>query len=179
MGSPRFLKQLNHSWKMSPPPGCVWAQRPKHIILTVCLTDCKDPVINVEKKKLHFKGVGGTEMKEHEVTMEFFKEIDPDKSKFAVRPREVSFVLESKLKQHWLKIDYKNWVDEDEEEEPGQGQDLEEMMRQMGGLGGAGAQAGGVGAAEMGDMTKKAYQRPTLDDLDIEEEEEDDMPDLE
>merc|ERR1719397_1035432 len=95
--------------------------------------------------------------------MEFFKEIDPDKSKFAVRPREVSFVLEkveegpywdrlleSKLKQHWLKIDYKNWVDEDEEEEPGQGQDLEEMMRQMGGLGGAGAQAGGVGAAETG-----------------------------
>merc|ERR1711936_1339878 len=161
MGSPRFLKQLNHSWKMSPPPGCVWAQRPKHIILTVCLTDCKDPVINVEKKKLHFKGVGGTEMKEHEVTMEFFKEIDPDKSKFAVRPREVSFVLE--------KV----------EEGPGQGQDLEEMMRQMGGLGGAGAQAGGVGAAEMGDMTKKAYQRPTLDDLDIEEEEEDDMPDLE
>ena len=53
------------------------------------MTDLQDPVINVEKKKLHFKGVGGTEMKEHEVTMEFFKEIDPDKSKFAVRPREV------------------------------------------------------------------------------------------
>ena len=53
----------------------------------------------------------------------------------------------------------------------------EEMMRQMGGLGGAGAQA--TSSAEMGDMTKKAYQRPTLDDLDIEEEEEDDMPDLE
>ena len=33
-------------------------------------------------------------------------------------------LLESKLKQHWLKIDHKNWVDEDEEEEPGQGQDL-------------------------------------------------------
>ena len=48
-------------------------------------------MINVEKKKLFFKGVGGTEMKEHEVTMEFFKEIDPDKSKFAVRPREVQF----------------------------------------------------------------------------------------
>merc|ERR1712130_1012140 len=173
MGSPRFCSNKSeHSRKMSPPPGCVWAQRPKHIILTICLTDCKDPVINVEKKKLHFKGVGGTEMKEHEVTMEFFKEIDPDKSKFAVRPREVSFVLEKVEKGPY-------WVDEDEEEEPGQGQDLEEMMRQMGGLGGAGGQAGGVGAAEMGDMTKKAYQRPTLDDLDIEEEEEDDMPDLE
>merc|ERR1712060_629096 len=140
----------------------MWAQRPKHIILTICLTDCKDPVITVEKKKV------------------FFKEIDTEKSKFAVRPREVSFVLEkveegywdrlleSKLKQHYLKIDHKNWVDEDEEEEPGQGQDLEEMMRQMGGLGGAGSQA--TSSAEMGDMTKKAYQRPTLDDLDIEEE---------
>merc|ERR1719249_500176 len=107
--------------------------------------------------------------------MEFFKEIDPDKSKFAVRPREVSFVLEkveegpywdrlleSKLKQHWLKIDYKNWVDEDEEEESGQGQDLEEMMRQMGGLGGAGAQAGGVGAAEMGGV--RTGTRPGGDD---------------
>ena len=37
-------------------------------------------------------------------------------------------LLETKLKQHWLKIDYKNWVDEDEEDGeaggPGQGQDL-------------------------------------------------------
>ena len=30
----------------------------------------------------------------------------------------------------------------------------------------------------MGDMTKKAYQRPSLDDLDIDDDE-DDMPDLE
>jgi len=59
-----------------PPPGCVWAQRPKHIILAICLTDVKDPVIKVEKTKLYFKGVGGTEKKEHEVEMEFFKEID-------------------------------------------------------------------------------------------------------
>jgi len=170
----------------------MWAQRPKHVILTICLTDVKDPTITVEKKKLYFKGVGGTDMKEHEITMEFFKNIDVEKSKYAVRPREVSFVLEkeeegpywdrlldTKLKQHWLKIDYKNWVDEDGEDEgPGQGQDLEEMMRQMGGLGGGAAP--GVGTAgDMGDMTKKAYQRPSLDDLDIEDEEEDDMPDLE
>merc|ERR1712156_265281 len=80
--------------KKIPPPGCVWAQRPKHIILAVCLTDVKDPVIKVEKNKLYFKGVGGTEMKEHEVEMEFFKDIDVEKTKYAVRPREVSFVLE-------------------------------------------------------------------------------------
>merc|ERR1712130_522228 len=125
-------------------------------------------------------GVGGTDMKEHEVDMEFFKEIDPEKSKYAVRPREVSFVLEkteegpywdrllaTKVKQHWLKIDFKNWKDEDDDETDG-------------GLGGAGgAAAGGAGAGDMGDLQKKAYQRPSLDDLDIEEDEEDDMPDLE
>ena len=48
------------------------------------------------------------------------------------------------------------------------------MMRQMGGLGPA-AGAGG----DMGDLSKKVYQRPSLHDLDIEEDEEDDMPDLE
>ena len=58
------------------PPGCMWAQRPKHILLTVCLTDVKDPQIKVEPDKLYFKGVGGTDMKEHEVSMEFFKKID-------------------------------------------------------------------------------------------------------
>ena len=64
----------------------IYKQRPIIRFQTLFL---QDPVINVEKKKLYFKGVGGTEMKEHEVTMEFFKEIDPEKSKFAVRPREV------------------------------------------------------------------------------------------
>ena len=50
----------------------------------------------------------------------------------------------------------------------------------MGGLGpAAGAQAGAAGG-DMGDLSKKVYQRPSLDDLDIEDdEEEDDMPDLE
>merc|ERR1711999_55932 len=84
------------------PPGCMWAQRPKHLILTVCLTDVKDHTIKVEKNKM------------------FFKEIDPEKSKYAVRPREVSFVLEkaeegpywdrllaTKLKQPWLRVDFK------------------------------------------------------------------------
>merc|ERR1711992_392848 len=168
--------------KKIPPPGCVWAQRPKHIILAICLTDVKDPVIKVETKKLYFKGVGGTDNKEHEVEMEFFKEIDVEKSKYAVRPREINFILEkveegpywdrllvTKVKQPWLRIDFKNWKDEDDDEEEGQGQDLEEMMRQMGGLGGAGATpSGGAGAGDMGDLQKKAYQRPSLDDLDIE-----------
>ena len=62
-----------------------------------------------------------------------------------VRPREISFVLEkveegpywdrllsSKLKQPWLKVDFKNWKDEDADEEEGaQGQDLGESSENI------------------------------------------------
>ena len=59
------------------------------------------------------------------------------KSKYAVKPREINFILEkveegpywdrllaTKVKQPWLRIDFKNWKDEDDDEEDGQGQDL-------------------------------------------------------
>lgn len=55
-----------------------WAQRPKLIFLTICVEDCKNPEIKVEPKRLHFKGVGGTDKREFEVDLEFFKEIDTD-----------------------------------------------------------------------------------------------------
>jgi prostaglandin-E synthase len=58
----------------------MWAQRSSLIFLTVCLEDVKDPEIKVEPTKLFFKGVGGTEKKLHEVTVNFLKEIDPDVS---------------------------------------------------------------------------------------------------
>ena len=66
------------------------------------------------------------------------------KSKFGVRPREISFVLEkqeegpywdrlleTKVKQPWLRVDFKNWKDEDDDEEEGgaQGQDLGRLQQ--------------------------------------------------
>ena len=69
----------------------MWAQRPKHIILSICLTDVKDPVIKVESTKLYFKGVGGTDNKAHEVEMEFFKEIDVEVSYQPEMPQASSF----------------------------------------------------------------------------------------
>lgn len=55
-----------------------WAQRPNLLFITVCLEDCKDPTIKVEKDSLYFKGVGGAEKKECEVKLEFLKEIDTE-----------------------------------------------------------------------------------------------------
>ena len=59
-----------------PPPGCVWANHRKRILLTICLTDVTDPVIHLGRKKLYFKAVGGSEQKLYEVEMEFLKEIN-------------------------------------------------------------------------------------------------------
>ena len=58
-----------------------------------------------------------------------------------MRPREVSFILEkveegpywdrllaTKVKQPWLRVDFKNWKDEDDDEEEGQGQDIGQSL---------------------------------------------------
>ena len=76
---------------VSSPPLVMWAQRADLVFVTVCLEDCKEPAIKVEPEKLHFKGIGGTDMKEREVTLEFFKEIDPDVS----QKRTIESYLES------------------------------------------------------------------------------------
>merc|ERR1711962_2156 len=107
--------------------------------------------MGVEKDSLFFKGNGGADEAAFELNMKFLKEVDPDATKYQVRPRCVEFalekveegpywerLLEDKTKQHWLKVDFGKWKDEDDsdgEEGGAGGGDLEEMMGGMGGLG--------------------------------------------
>jgi len=159
------------------PPPAMWAQRKNLVSLTLNLEDCKAPVITVEPTKVYFKGTGGPDKKLHEVTIELFNEIDTEESKYSVRDRSIEFFLKKKeegpywpslmkdkKKVHWLKIDFNRWRDEDDSEPEDGGepeQDLDEMMRRMGGLNGPGGQL-------------------DLNDLGgSDEEDEDDMPDLE
>ncbi|GFR08601.1 hypothetical protein TNCT_220811 [Trichonephila clavata] len=127
------------------PPPVFWAQRKSLLYVKVQLEDCRNPTIKVEKDKIYFKGKGGTENKDHEVTLELFKEIKPDESKYAVRDRATEFVLikgedefwkrllKEDKKFHWLKVDFNKWKDEDDSEDEVEGTDFEEMMRKMGG----------------------------------------------
>jgi len=154
-------------------PSVQWAQHPTHVLVTINVGDCEAPDIKVEKDSLSFKGKGGVDKKEYAVELKFFKEIDPEKSKFAVRPRAIDFalekvdggpywdrLLETKVKQHWLKVDFTKWKEEDESDDEsgggggggGGGGDLEEMMRNMGGLGGMGGAGGMPGMGGMGGM---------------------------
>jgi cytosolic prostaglandin-E synthase len=56
----------------------MWAQRQGLVFLTICLEDCKQPDIKIEPNAVHFKGIGGTDMKPHEVTINLFKEVVPE-----------------------------------------------------------------------------------------------------
>ena len=196
---------VNKMANLPPPPPVKWAQRPSLIFLTICLEDCKDPKIEVKPSFLRFEGNGGPDKKDYAVTIEFLKEIDPDKSKYAVNGRVIEFALEKKgdgpywerllkdkAKQHWLKVDFNKWKEEDEsDDEAGGGQDLEQMMAQMGGMGGMpgmGGMAGMGGMPGMGSMpgmggmpgmSENSMERPNLDDLDADESDNEDLPDLE
>ncbi|XP_058794965.1 prostaglandin E synthase 3 [Phymastichus coffea] len=187
---------MTQEGQVTPPP-VIWAQRSNLLFVTICLEDCADPTIKVEADKVYFKGVGGTEKKLHEVIINLYKEIDPDKTVQSPKGRNFELVLYKKesgpfwprltqenKKFHWLKSDFNKWQDEDEsDEEAGNmnSNSLEEMMRQMGGLGGEGSGFGGEGTGIGGEYN---IDKPNFDDLDMGGEDgpdsdDDEMPDLE
>ncbi|KAI4503100.1 hypothetical protein M0802_002144 [Mischocyttarus mexicanus] len=173
---------MTQEGQLSPPP-VLWAQRRDILFITICLEDCKDPVLKIEPEILHFKGTGGTENKMHEITINLYKEINPDKTLKNLGGRTLELVLvkkeegpywprltKDKTKAHWLKSDFNKWKDEDDSEEEGDlegggSPDLEEMMRQMGGLGGS-----GVSKPNFDDLGDE------MDEIDSDDEE---IPDLE
>lgn len=132
--------------RVTPPP-VMWAQRSNLLFVTICLEDCKDPTITIEADKVSFKGVGGTEKKLHEVTINLYKEIDSEKAVQSPKGRNFELVLYKKesgpfwprltkenKKFHWLKSDFNKWQDEDESDEEGIGPG--------GGMGGGGGMDG-------------------------------------
>ncbi|CAK9293075.1 unnamed protein product [Gordionus sp. m RMFG-2023] len=167
------LKQLLH-------PALLWAQRSDVVYLTVCVEDCKNPEIDLNTNELKFKGIGGSEHKPYSFNIKFYEEIDPDKSKHTIRPRNIEFVLTKKevgpfwpsltkdKKQPFVRTDFQKWKDEDDSEyemgesaSPAGDFDLQSMMHKMGGL---------DGKQDLGDLD---------DDMpESEEDDEDDLPEL-
>lgn len=154
-----------------------WAQRKDLLFLTIGVDDCKNADLKVEDDKLYFKGTGGADKRDYEVTIEFFKDINSEKARRTPSDRVIQYVLPKKeagpfwprlLKQEkkvpWVKVDFEKWKDEDESDDEWKGGaggaggdfDMNAMMRNMGG-----GYPGGPG---------------NLDDFDSDEE---DLPDLE
>lgn len=152
--------------KQPNPPVVLWAQRADKLFLTVVIEDCKDPKISLEKDKLYFKGKSHSiqqdaDHSDHEVTIEFYQPINVDESKYDVRARGAEFIivkqeanwwprlLKDSAKQHWLRVDFAKWKDEDDSEDdmgPGMGgqPDFGDLMQQFGNIGGGGGMPGGA-----------------------------------
>ena len=103
--------------------------------------------MQVEKNSLHFKGSVAADKNVYELNLKLLKEIQPEKTKYQVKPRCIEFalekaeegpywerLLETRTKQHWLKVDFSKWKDEDDSDEEAGGGDLEDVMRNMGDL---------------------------------------------
>lgn len=174
-----------------------WAQRGDKIFLTIQIQDCKQPDIKFDKDKLVFKGKSDSIQKdadhaEHELTVEFYKSIKPDDSKHCVNAREVQFtimkeevewwprLLKDSKKQHWLKIDFLRWKDEDDTDDEAGGMGM--------GMPGMPGMAGMPGMGDQPDFSEFLKQMNAngggLPEGDEEEESDDDdtgdnVPDLE
>jgi len=178
------------------PPLVYWAQRRNLIYLNIALEDTKNPTIKIEEDKVYFHGVGGTEMKEHEVTIELSEPISVEESRHIARQRNIEFVLIKKTEQywthllkdktrvHWLKVDFNKWRDEDESDEEA---DQAGGSAGMGGMGGAmGGGPPGAGnfdfeelMAKMGSNGGMAGQDFNVDDNNEEDSDDEALPGLE
>ncbi|XP_076466112.1 prostaglandin E synthase 3-like [Babylonia areolata] len=132
------------------PPPLLWAQRKDKVLVTVVLENCKNPTIDLKDKSFHFGGKGGTQNMDHDVTLELYAEIDPERSQCQKTERQIFFTLikkdpnasfwprltKEKNKLHFLKTDFNRWKDEDDTDDEEEREDfnLDEMMSSMGGL---------------------------------------------
>lgn len=133
----------------SKPAPVKWAQRKDLVYLNIEVQDVQKPEIKVEEDKIIYRGTT-KDNQVYESQLVLFDKIKPDESKWCNRDRGAEFVLiktnpgsfwkrllSSDVKYHWLKVDFNKWKDEnDSENEDGGSTNFEEMMRQMGGLGG-------------------------------------------
>ncbi|KAL0074981.1 HSP20-like chaperone [Phycomyces blakesleeanus] len=169
-------------------PTVLWAQRNDLLYLTVELSDIKTPQINIQPTKFSFKGKGEKEQNEYEAEIEFFGEIDVEKSKQHLTPRNLLLVLYKKEEGFWprlqkgsklnfVKVDFTRWKDEDddEEEEPA----MPAGMEGMGGMGGGMEGMGGMGGMDFSSLLAQAGAGGQMGGMDNLPEDDEDSSDEE
>ncbi|XP_053601186.1 prostaglandin E synthase 3 homolog [Plodia interpunctella] len=109
------------------PPSVSWAQRNSRILLTINV-ECEKPHIKIDNKSFAFKGLCQPDNKVHEIKIDLYDEIDPEKSTYLNKGRLIDVCLvkakidqpfwlsltNDKKKHHWLKVDFNRWQDEDD-----------------------------------------------------------------
>jgi prostaglandin-E synthase len=151
-------------------PPVVWAQRSEKLYVTINIEDCKGVSVTFGENSLHFCGKSADKV-DYDFTLEFYKEINAEKSKYAVLSRHIPMVIVKKdggpywprllkdtSKVHWLKTDFDKWRDEDDSDiDESKDAAFEDMMKNMG----------------------DGYNGPISDDELAHDSDDEDLPDLE
>ncbi|CAO3607342.1 unnamed protein product [Mucor hiemalis] len=85
-------------------PTVLWAQRAEVIYLTVEISDIKEHNIDLTANKFTFKGVGEKEQNEYEAEIEFYGEVDVEKSKKHLTARNLTMAIYKKEDGYWPKL---------------------------------------------------------------------------
>uniref|UniRef100_A0A060T5H5 ARAD1C12254p n=1 Tax=Blastobotrys adeninivorans TaxID=409370 RepID=A0A060T5H5_BLAAD len=123
--------------KMTLIPEVLWAQRSSEtepeknvIFLDILVQDVKNPKIDLTSTSFKFESGSDDDDRQYAVTINFFDEIDVEKSHHTTTGRGLFYVLRKKeaKKEYWprltkekklpyIKTDFDKWVDEDEQDE--------------------------------------------------------------
>lgn len=173
-------------------PSVQWAQRDNRLLIGIMLSDCADANVQLNETKLTFTGRAGADQSTHyRVELDFYKEIDPAKSRWVNRQRFIDCVLYKKeedgaywprllsgaAKPPFLKIDFTRWRnpdDSDADNDDENKSDIGAMMQQMGGF----DRQGDADLANL-DYDKAFPSGASRDDEDVDELDDNDMPPLE
>lgn len=84
-------------------PRVKWGQKPDRLYLTVMMPDAKDPIINVEEKKVYIKGESRGEQYELEIPL--LRPINTTESSHQINAWSVTFDLKKMRKEPcWLRL---------------------------------------------------------------------------
>jgi len=192
-------------------PEVLWAQRSsasepeKNVIyLTINASDISPETLKLDLQPTKLTFSGSNKTKSYAVELEFFAEVDVEKSKAHPSSRAIEYVLRKKeakdefwprllkeaKKVQFVKTDFDKWVDEDEQEEEEENPMAGAGMPEMGGMGGMGGMdfasmmGGGAGGAGGMDFSKMMAgmgggDMGDMGDMGDEGDDDDEMPELE
>ncbi|KAB2068678.1 hypothetical protein ES319_A08G048100v1 [Gossypium barbadense] len=140
---------------MSRHPEVKWAERADKVYITVLLPDSKNVKVNLEPEGVFtLSANAGADNNLYELKLDLYDKVNVEESKISIGVRNIVCVLEKAEKvwwkkllrgegkaPHYIKVDWDKWVDEDEENGPGDidlgGMDFSSFGN-MGGMDGSG-----------------------------------------
>ena len=114
-------------------PMVKWAQRQDKLFLTIDVVEVKNPQIDIiDGRVLKFKGTDSNHT--YALEIELYDEVIKEESKFSLDSRNIFLNIKKKTrgphwprltkssgKLNWLQVDWRYYVDEDEEDEESKG----------------------------------------------------------